>query len=89
VPAGPYLVLPLLGPTTVRDGIDKGVDGAMNPLAYYTPFIWDRLGMRVGETVNDRSLNYDLFQGVEESTIDLYRAVRHFYLNRREQLISE
>jgi len=45
--------------------------------------------MRVGDTVNDRSLNYDLFQGVEESTIDLYSAVRHFYLNRREQMIKE
>jgi len=89
VPTGPYLVLPLLGPTTVRDGIGKGLDGAMNPLAYYTPFFWDRLGMRVGDTVNDRSLNYDLFQGVEESTIDLYSAVRHFYLNRREQMIKE
>jgi len=89
VPTGPYLVLPLLGPTTVRDGIGKGLDGAMNPLAYYTPFLWDRLGMRVGDTVNERSLNYDLFQGVEDSTIDLYSAVRHFYLNRREQMIKE
>jgi len=31
VPTGPYLVLPLLGPTTVRDGIGKGLDGAMTP----------------------------------------------------------
>ena len=61
----------------------------MNPLAYYTPFFWDRLGMRVGDTVNDRSLNYELFQGVEDTTIDLYSAVRHFYLNRREQMIKE
>ena len=35
------------------------------------------------------ALNYDLFQGVEETTIDLYSSVRHFYLKRREQMIKE
>jgi len=89
VPPGPYLVLPLLGPTTVRDGVGRGVDGAMNPLAYTTPFIWDRLSLQVGDTVDDRALNYDLFEGVAESTIDFYSAVRHFYLTRRQQLIKE
>jgi phospholipid-binding lipoprotein MlaA len=88
-PAGPYLVLPLLEPMTVRDGIGRAVDGAMDPLTYVLPLFFDRLGMRIGETVNDRALNYDLFQGVEETTLDLYSSVRHFYLKRREQQIKE
>lgn len=86
---GPYLILPLLPPMTVRDGIGTGVDGFLDPLGYFLPFFWDRLGMRIGDTINDRALNYDLFQGVEETTVDLYSSVRHFYLNRREQLIKE
>ncbi|MBI1847303.1 MAG: VacJ family lipoprotein [Candidatus Rokubacteria bacterium] len=86
---GPYLVLPFLEPTTVRDGIGMAVDGVMDPLAWVLPFFWDRLVMKVGDTVNDRALNYDLFQGVEETTLDLYSSVRHFYLNRRERLIRE
>jgi phospholipid-binding lipoprotein MlaA len=86
---GPYLVLPLMPPMTVRDGIGRGVDGAMDPLSYVLPFIWERLVMKVGETVNDRALNYELFQGVEETTLDLYSSVRHFYLKRREQQIKE
>jgi phospholipid-binding lipoprotein MlaA len=86
---GPYLVLPLLPPMTVRDGIGMGVDGAMDPLSYFIPFIWDRLGMKIGDTINDRALNYELFQGVEETTLDLYSSVRHFYLQRREQQIKE
>ena len=88
VSSGPYLVLPLLGPTTVRDGIGKGVDSAMNPLTYFVPFV-GQVGMKVGDTVNDRALNYDLFAGVEATTIDLYSSVRHFYLKRREQMIEE
>ena len=80
---GPYLILPFLPPLTVRDGIGYGVDGAMDPLSYVLPFIWDRLGMKIGDTINDRSLNLDLFQGFEETTVDLYSAVRNGYLQRR------
>lgn len=86
---GPYLVLPFMEPMTVRDGIGRGVDTFLDPLGYFIPFIWDRLGMKIGDTINDRALNYDLFQGVEETTIDLYSSVRHFYLQRREQQIKE
>jgi len=88
-PPGPYLVLPFMEPLTVRDGIGKGVDGLMDPLSYVLPFFWDRLGMKAGDTLNDRALNYDLFQGFEESVIDMYSAVRHGYLQRRQQLIKE
>jgi phospholipid-binding lipoprotein MlaA len=86
---GPFLIVPLMEPMTVRDGIGKVVDGAMDPLVYYLPFFWDRLGMRLGDIINERSLNLDLFQGFEESVIDLYSAVRHGYLQRREKLIRE
>ena len=86
---GPYLILPFLEPMTVRDGIGKGIDGAMNPLSYVLPFLWVGVGMKAGDTVNDRALNLDLFQGFEESVIDMYSAVRNAYLRRREQLIKE
>jgi phospholipid-binding lipoprotein MlaA len=86
---GPFLILPFLEPLTVRDGIGKAVDGFMDPLAYFTPFFFTRLIMKVEETINDRSLNLELFQGFEESVIDFYSAVRHGYLKRREKLIKE
>jgi len=43
--------------------------------------------MKVGDQINDRSLNLDLFQGFEETTVDLYSAVRNGYLQRRYNLI--
>ncbi|MGH7415864.1 MAG: MlaA family lipoprotein [Candidatus Rokuibacteriota bacterium] len=85
---GPFLILPLLPPLTVRDGIGTAVDGAMDPLSYVLPFIWTRLGMRVGNMINDRSLNLDLYQGFEETTVDLYSAVRNGYLQRRDNIIK-
>jgi len=89
VSPGPYLIVPFLEPMTVRDGIGRGVDSLMNPLSYFVPFIWTGLSLKLGEIVNDRALNLELFQGFEESVVDLYSAVRHGYLRRREQMIKE
>ena len=88
-PPGPFLVLPLMPPLTVRDGIGTGVDGAMDPFSYILPisFFPDRLVMRIGNMVNERSLNLELFQGFEETTVDMYSAVRNGYLQRRYNLI--
>jgi phospholipid-binding lipoprotein MlaA len=86
---GPFLVLPFMAPMTVRDGIGLGVDTAMDPLSYYIPFIWERLVMRVVNMVNDRALNLEVFEGVEETTVDLYTAVRNAYLQRRARQIKE
>ena len=88
-PPGPFLVLPLMPPLTVRDGIGTGVDGAMDPFSYILPisFFPDRLVMRIGNMINERSLNLELFQGFEETTVDMYSAVRNGYLQRRYNLI--
>ncbi len=86
---GPYLVLPLLPPLTVRDGIGYFVDGSTNPLNYYIPFWPDKFGMSALDAINDRSLNLDVFQGIEEATVDLYSAVRNGYLQRRDRMIKE
>lgn len=86
---GPYLVVPLLPPLTVRDAVGFGTDGAMNPLNYYIPFWPDQFAMSASQTINERSLNLDLFAGIEESTLDLYTSVRNAYLQRRNRLIKE
>jgi phospholipid-binding lipoprotein MlaA len=52
-----------------------------------TSFI--QIGGRVFEIVNDRSLNLEKFQGVEEATLDLYTAVRNAYLQKRAKAIQE
>jgi phospholipid-binding lipoprotein MlaA len=54
-----------------------------------TTVLFAQLGGRVGEIVNTRSLNLEKFQGVEESTLDLYTAVRNAYLQKRARAIQE
>ncbi|HYK10316.1 MAG TPA: VacJ family lipoprotein [Gemmatimonadales bacterium] len=86
---GPYLVLPLFPPSTVRDSVGYAVDGSMNILSYYIPFFPEQFGMSALDRVNDRSRNLDLFQGIEAATVDLYSSVRNAYLQRRQRLIKE
>ncbi|MBI2217005.1 MAG: VacJ family lipoprotein [Candidatus Rokubacteria bacterium] len=87
---GPYLVLPLMEPMTVRDGIGRGVDSLFDPLGWFVPIgIIERIAVKVTDTVNERSLNLELFQGFEETVIDMYSAVRHAYLERRRNLIKQ
>lgn len=85
---GPYLILPFLPPLTVRDGIGLAADGAMNPLSYFIP-IGASVGIHATRTVNERSLNLQRFEQVEESVVDLYGAVRNAYLQRRAAAIKE
>ena len=48
-----------------------------------------QLGTRAGYLINERSLNLETFEGVEEATLDLYSAVRNAYLQRRAKAIRE
>lgn len=95
---GPYLVLPFFPPLNVRDGLGYIVDGAMNPVAYLIPFAADAdagtttgslIGIAFIDGVNRRSLNLELYEGVKETVIDLYSAVRSAYLQKREAKIKE
>jgi len=88
VKPGPYLVLPLLPPTTVRDGVGFIGDLALDPLNYVLPFS-SQIATRGTENVNDRSLNLERFQGAEAATLDLYAAVRDAYLQKRAQAIRK
>lgn len=88
VQPGPYLVLPLLPPTTVRDGIGTVGDLFLDPLNYFLPFV-PQASMRATEIVNERSQNLELYEGVEIATLDMYSAVREAYSQKRSKAIRE
>lgn len=86
---GPYLVMPLLPPLTVRDGIGYAVDSLLDPLSYFiTPVLAD-VGETAGKTVNERASNLKLYQDAEDVSLDLYAAVRNGYLQRRRKSIQD
>lgn len=83
-----YLVLPIAPPLTVRDGVGLVFDIALDPVNYFIPF-GASLGKYSENTVNERAINIETFESVEEGTLDLYSAVRNAYLKKREKLIGE
>jgi phospholipid-binding lipoprotein MlaA len=85
---GPYLILPFLPPLSVRDGIGYAFDAAMTPYTYFIP-LWGTFAGTGTNSVNERSLNLDRFERVEETTVDLYGAVRNAYLQRRAAAIKQ
>src|SRR5437773_8633807 len=85
---GPYLVVPFMAPLTVRDGVGYIFDLAMDPLNYILPIV-PSIAKKSEDLVNERALNLETFESVEEATLDLYSAVRNAYLKRREKQIKE
>jgi phospholipid-binding lipoprotein MlaA len=85
VAEGPYLMLPLIGPSTLRDAPAKFVEKLTDPL-FYTDDVAVRNGMNAISLVSKRAelLEFDgLFSG------DSYILVRDVYLQRREYLVKD
>jgi phospholipid-binding lipoprotein MlaA len=86
VKSGPYLFLPLLGPSTVRDSIGSGVDVLLNPFTYLR--FPGRLTLQYSTAVVgtlDRRLNTQgEFETLTADAADPYATVRSVYLQSRE-----
>ena len=89
VKPGPFLFLPLLGPTTVRDLFGDAVDRLVLPLAVGAPF--NRLIYTVPAAVVgtiDRRAEFDEQLHVLRQAADPYAARREFYLRGRQDEID-
>jgi len=87
VPDGPYLVLPILGPSNPRDAVGIGVD------SYMDPFFWG-LTVHFGATnsglyrwiatgIDERSRNIESFDEIQKNAIDLYAQLRSLWRQHR------
>lgn len=88
LPPGPYLMLPLFGPSTVRDGTGMLVDRFADPSAYIEPLAlsYGLVGLRF---VNARSNLLAATNLFEQAALDKYIFVRDAYLQRRNYLIYD
>ena len=81
---GPYLVLPLLGPSTLRDGLGKPVDYYTNPTSYID-HVPTANSVRLVSLLDTRAGLLELEKNI---TGDRYVFVRDVYLQRRNFLIN-
>ncbi len=83
VPAGPYLVLPFLGPSTVRDFAGTLVD---YPLAIWPPEVKpeELAAERTLQTIHWRSGVIEEIEDAKATSLDYYTFVRNLYFQQRE-----
>jgi phospholipid-binding lipoprotein MlaA len=88
IPPGPYLVLPILGPSSPRDAIGRVADSAAAVYPYFIPF-WVSSAITTGDLLNWRSLSLDGIAADREAALDFYVAVRNAYLSYREDQVRD
>ena len=81
IPSGPYLVLPLFGPSTVRDSMGLVVDVKFNPLNYMEPAL--RNPLYVLQFVSVRSDLLGATDLLQQAALDKYSFVRDAYTQQR------
>lgn len=88
VPSGPYLVLPLLGPSSARDAAGGLVDWATSVWPFFVP-AYVSIGVRATDTVNARSQVYEEVEEERASAFDWYAFVRDAYLQHRHAQVRD
>ena len=88
-PSGPYLVLPILGPSTVRGGIGTGIDGFFQPTYYILGpskflIVPAEILLYTGSSgISIRDRHYLELKSLEDSSVDFYAAMRSGYYQDR------
>ena len=92
---GCYLVLPVLGPSTIRDttaSVANFVGGdpwynitVTNDTQYFSDF--DYYASKLTSGIDFRAKNYDAIENLEKNSIDFYASVKSLYLQDRQQKI--
>ncbi|MFW5733530.1 MAG: VacJ family lipoprotein [Oceanidesulfovibrio sp.] len=95
---GFYLVLPLLGPTTLRDGIGMGVDNFFTPITYIAPWPfwesepwqwWTEYGVWTYHKFNYISFKLDYYDDFKATALSPYTAMRDAYIQMRRSKIAK
>jgi phospholipid-binding lipoprotein MlaA len=88
IASGPYLVLPVLGPSTLRDGIGDIGDSQVSLLAR-TSHVRTRNQMYLLKAVKRRAQLLTQESVLEGAMIDRYAFIRDAYLQRRQNLVYD
>ena len=92
---GCYIVLPILGPSTVRDtagsvvslvGGDAWYNITVKEDTHYVAD-FDYYASRAGSGIDFRAKNIDSFENLEKNSLDFYASVKSLYLQDRQQKV--
>ena len=85
---GFYLVLPVLGPSTLRDTVGRVGDWFITPVNYVEP--WEAYwGMQGVDKVNRTAFRIGDYEALKDASLDPYVALRNAYIQNRRSLIKQ
>lgn len=86
IKSGPYIVLPLFGPTTMRHAVGRMVDTVTTPTTWLLmdASMVESFSPTMTQTVTSRESALDQIDGLRQSSPDYYAAVRELYFRYRE-----
>jgi phospholipid-binding lipoprotein MlaA len=88
IPQGPYLFIPVLGPTTVRDGTGLIVRAYATPIGYIPDVPTRNILWGIG-FLDARASALQAESLVDQASLDRYTFIRRSYLQRRQYLVYD
>jgi phospholipid-binding lipoprotein MlaA len=85
---GPYLMLPLFGPSNPRDTVGLVVDSFLDPVGYFTTWGED-VGRFAAAGVDKRERNLEPLDEIQRTSVDFYATLRSLYRQRRQDQIHK
>jgi phospholipid-binding lipoprotein MlaA len=89
VGSGPYVVVPLLGPSTFRDGLALFVDYKADLVYRLTDSVPVRNSLYATRAISNRAKLLDATSVLEQAALDKYAFVRDAWLQRRRNLVYD
>ena len=91
VPAGPFLFLPVLGPSNPRDAVGYGVNTVLDPFTWVgfsgsNAFGWSRFGL---SAVDSRERVLDATDAIQKTALDPYATYRSLYTQARATSVEQ
>lgn len=91
IPNGPYFVIPILGPSTVRDTVGLAGDYALNPLSWVGivwPYTWI-VAVPTTNTVRSLPHQMEAYDAATGNALDRYLAARTAYIQYRNAAVAK
>jgi phospholipid-binding lipoprotein MlaA len=90
IPEGPYVVIPVLGPSNPRDLVGQAAEGVADPwniIAADHHYVWVTFVRGAVSGIDQRSRYIETLADIERTSLDYYATIRSLYRQRRAALI--
>jgi phospholipid-binding lipoprotein MlaA len=83
-----YIVIPIFGPSDIRDAVGLAGDTFLNPVSYIEPFE-AALGVSAYDKINRTSLTLGEYESIKDASVEPYTGIKDAYIQYRNKLLTK